>query len=97
VITRPGEGCPACGSMHTYWTFSSADGDVWDCGTCGHQWTVEVRETIKERQADGLGGSHQGSRLILLAGTQRLAPVTRNNVNESSPTPGQIPTVIRVG
>jgi hypothetical protein len=60
--------------MHTYWTFSSADGDVWDCGTCGHQWTVEVRETIKERQADGLGGSHQGSRLILLAGHSEARP-----------------------
>jgi hypothetical protein len=66
VTTDPDQCCQACGSGRTYWTFSSVDGDVWDCGSCGHQWTVEVAEVINDRRGDGLGGSHQGSRLILL-------------------------------
>jgi uncharacterized protein (DUF983 family) len=36
--------CPACGSGRTYWTYSTADGDTWDCGSCGHQWTIEVAQ-----------------------------------------------------
>ena len=66
MTTDPGQYCQACGSSHTYWTFSSVDGDVWDCGSCGHQWTVEVRETIKKRHGDEQGGSHHKDRLILL-------------------------------
>ena len=55
MSTDPDQSCQACGSGRTYWTFSSVDGDVWDCGSCGHQWTVEVRETIKERTPMGEG------------------------------------------
>jgi uncharacterized protein (DUF983 family) len=51
VTTDPDQCCQACGSGRTYWTFSSVDGDVWDCGSCGHQWTVEVSEMITERSS----------------------------------------------
>lgn len=59
------ERCPACGGDHTYWTCSSVDGDVWDCGSCGHQWTVEVDEMIVH-ESGRARGSHQTGRLILL-------------------------------
>jgi len=55
VITDPGQWCQACGSGRTYWTFSSVDGDVWDCGSCGHQWTVEVGEMTTPKSGSGLG------------------------------------------
>jgi Zn ribbon nucleic-acid-binding protein len=55
VITDPGQRCSACGSDHTYWMFSSVDGDVWDCGTCGHQWTVEVGAMITHSRGNRLG------------------------------------------
>lgn len=54
MITSSDPYCPACGSATTYWTFSSVDGDAWDCGSCGHQWTVEVGEMITEIRGNGL-------------------------------------------
>lgn len=44
VTTDLGQRCPMCGSGATYWTFSTREGDIWDCGSCGHQWTVAVDE-----------------------------------------------------
>ena len=41
--------CPVCSSTHIYWTFSTVDADVWDCGSCGYQWAVKVAEIIKNR------------------------------------------------
>jgi uncharacterized protein (DUF983 family) len=55
MTTDRGRHCQACGSGRTYWTFTSVDGDAWDCGSCGHQWVVEVVEMITERSSDGLG------------------------------------------
>lgn len=55
VTTDPGQYCLACGSSRTYWTFSTVNGDVWDCGCCVHQWTIEVDEMITERSANGPG------------------------------------------
>ena len=55
MTTDPGQRCPARGSGRTYWTFSSVDGDVWDCGGCGYQWTIEVGEMITDRRGDRLG------------------------------------------
>jgi hypothetical protein len=63
MITSPGPVLPACDSGSTYWTFSTMDGDVW---YCGRQWTVEVSEMITETRSNGLVGSHQEPRLILL-------------------------------
>ena len=57
MTTDPGQYCQTCASGRTYWTFSSVDGDVWDCGTCGHQWTVEVSEMITE-SCDNRPGDH---------------------------------------
>jgi len=47
--------CPACDSGSTYWAFSTVDGDVWYCGSCGHQWTVEISEMIKGTHRNGAG------------------------------------------
>lgn len=55
MITSSDPYCPACDSGTTYWTFSTMDGDVWYCGSCGHQWMVEVGEMINDRRGDGLG------------------------------------------
>jgi Zn ribbon nucleic-acid-binding protein len=42
VTVDLGQPCPACGSTSTYWIFSAVDSDAWDCGSCGHQWTVTI-------------------------------------------------------
>ncbi len=47
--------CPACDSAKTYWAFSTVDGDVWYCGSCGHQWTVKVAEMISLSPSNGVG------------------------------------------
>ena len=52
------EPCPVCSSGHTYWTFSSVDGDVWYCGSCGHQWTIEISEITPHRGAMYSNFSH---------------------------------------
>jgi ribosomal protein L37AE/L43A len=44
VTNDVGQRCPACDSGRTYWAYSTVDGDVWDCGSCGRQWTVAVDE-----------------------------------------------------
>lgn len=41
VTDDRGQCCPVCTSTRTYWIFSAVDGDAWDCGSCGYQWTVE--------------------------------------------------------
>jgi hypothetical protein len=68
VTTDPGQYCQECGSGRTYWIFTSVDGDVWDCGSCGHQWTVEVVGMIIHSSGNRLGGITPELRLILLGG-----------------------------
>jgi hypothetical protein len=62
-----GQPCPACGSSSTYWTFSTVDGDAWDCGNCGHQWTI----TVDEQETAGEGVTTRKDGLIVSDG--RLA------------------------
>ena len=70
MTTDPSLRCPVCDSAGTYWIFSTIEGDVWDCGSCGHQWTVDVAEMITQRRGNGVGGITPGKSVDL--GTETL-------------------------
>lgn len=57
MTTDLGQRCPACGSNRTYWAYSTVDGDAWDCGSCGQEWTIEVVEMIT-RKSGNRAGNH---------------------------------------
>jgi hypothetical protein len=81
VTTDPRQYCPARGSGHTYWTFTSVDGDFWDCGSCGQEWTVEVVEMTTHKSGNRAGDDQPGKTVDLvreaLSGSYSL---TRDNV-----------------
>jgi len=41
--------CPKCSSKHTY-----ADGSLWICPECAHEWSQAAAETAVETEAGGL-------------------------------------------
>jgi hypothetical protein len=63
VTTDPGQYCQACNSGTTYWAFSTVEGDVWYCGSCGYQWMVEVVEMITESSTKGAGKGRSPTRV----------------------------------